>query len=65
MARPPAKKILASVLSKARQVALATQEHPGAPSTSVKRRPLPATAQSEQGPREKVIAALKRLHPMD
>ena len=64
MARAPDRKIPAAVLSKARRVALATQEHPALPSPMKKRAPL-ASESAKPGTREKVIAALRRLHPMD
>ncbi len=55
-------KVPASVLERAKALATAT-----APSERSRRAPAagPASAPAKASPREKVIAALKKLHPMD
>jgi hypothetical protein len=63
---PSPKRVPVEVVEKARAVATAsrTQRHPLAPTTAPAP-PAPSAKKKPSGAREKVVQALKRLHPMD
>ncbi len=52
------KKLPAAVLAKAKRLAATTAQKPQPP-------PRPTTVPERNLPREKIVAALKKLHPMD